>query len=351
MKISHNVGVTGYGVAIPRGRIKVSDIAEVWKKDAKKVVGSLGVIEKSVPAIDQDAATLAVEAAKAAVRSSSPQSIHIGAVYTGSESHPYAVKSTSAIVGEALGLPNNYTAADLEFACKAGTAAVQIVTGMVSSGMIKYGLAIGSDTAQSRPGDALEYSASAGSAAFLIGANPKQIIAKILHTSSFTSDTPDFWRREHQTYPRHGGRFTGRPAYFKHVTGSVNKLLKETKAKIKDFDHVVFHMPNGRFPKTVAKMLRVTEKQLKLGFTVPYLGNTYSACSLIGLAAVLDKAKPKSKILLASYGSGSGSDAFILEVTDNISGYRPENTVDKLISHKSYVPYTTYITNVNKLLR
>ena len=37
---------------------------------------------------------------------------------------------------------------------------------------------------------------------------------------------------------------------------------------------------------------------------------------MIGLTGILDVAKPGDRILMVSYGSGSGSDAFDLEVTD-----------------------------------
>ena len=93
---------------------------------------------------------------------------HIGAIYTGSESHPYAVKPTSTIVAEAIGATPNLTAADFEFACKAGTAAIQTCLGMVGDKQIENGIAIGVDTSQGAPGDALEYSASAGGGALVL---------------------------------------------------------------------------------------------------------------------------------------------------------------------------------------
>ena len=196
------IGIVSYGTYIPKYRIKVEEIARIWGENAESIKSGLGVFEKSVPDIDEDTATIAVEASREALERAKINAKEIGAIFVGSESHPYAVKPTATIVGEALGVGNEYFSADLEFACKAGTAAMQICYAMVKAEMIKYGLAIGADTAQARPSDALEYSASAGGVALIIGRDP---IAEIEATYSFTSDTPDFWRRDLQKYPSHGG--------------------------------------------------------------------------------------------------------------------------------------------------
>lgn len=125
------------------------------------VAKSLNVYEKAVPDLDEDTATIAVEAARNAILRAEIDPRRIGAIYTGSESHPYAVKPTGTIVGEALCCSHFHTVADMEFACKAGTAAIQACLGLVRSGMIDLGLAIGSDVSQGAPGDALEYTAAA----------------------------------------------------------------------------------------------------------------------------------------------------------------------------------------------
>ena len=190
---------------------------------------------------------------------------------------------------------------------------MQIVSAMVESKQIKMGLAIGADTAQSKPGDALEYSAGAGAAAFVIGLPTKKHggICSIDTTLSYTSDTPDFWRRAQDKYPSHAGRFTGEPAYFHHLETATKKILAETNLEPSAIHHVVFHMPNAKFPIQAAKKLGFTDAQMHAGFIVPHIGNTYSACSPLGLTAVLQIAKKDQKILLVSYGSGSGSDAFL----------------------------------------
>ena len=162
-------GIVGYGANVPSYRIKVEEIAKVWGDNPDSISNGLIVNEKSVPSSDEDTATIAVTAARHALARAQIDPQDIGAVYVGSESHPYAVKPTATIVAEAIGATPDMTAADLEFACKAGTAGIQATMGLVDSGMIKYGLAIGADTSQGAPGDALEYTASAGGAAYIIG--------------------------------------------------------------------------------------------------------------------------------------------------------------------------------------
>lgn len=340
-------GIVGYGVHVPIYRIKVEDIAKVWNEDAESIKKGLGIKEKSVPGKDEDAATIAVEAARRAVKHAGIDPDQIGAVYVGSESHPYAVKPTATVVVEAIEANHRVMAADLEFACKAGTAGMQMAIALIDSGMIKYGLAIGSDTSQGRPGDALEYTASAGGAAFIFGKEKNEVIANVIKTLSYTSDTPDFWRREGASFPSHGGRFTGEPGYFKHITNATKMMFEETGMKPSDFDYAVFHQPNGKFPTNVAAQLGFTPKQIEVGLLTPIIGNTYSGASPIGLAATLDVAKPGQKILVTSFGSGAGSDSFAIEVTDNIESKREKLTkvMDLVEKHKKYVDYSIYLKN------
>ena len=336
-----NVGIAGYGVYLPRYRIKVEEIARVWAADSERIKNNLLISEKAVPAEDEDTATMAVEAAREALLMSRVPPDKIGAVYVGSESHPYTVKPTATIVAEAIEASIESTAADYEFACKAGTAAIQTCMGLVASGMIEYGLAIGADTAQSAPGDALEYTAAAGGVAYIIGRH--SLIAEVEGTHSYTTDTPDFWRREGQSYPSHGGRFTGLPAYFKHVYNASKGLMKKLELKPDDFRFAVFHQPNGKFPRKVAEMLRFKKEQYLPGILVDKVGNLYSGSSLLGLARVLDLANPGDRILLTSFGSGAGSDSFSIVVTDTIREKRSTGTrVDDYLKNKKYVDYAAY---------
>jgi len=345
----NTVGIVAYGSFVPRLRISVEEIARTWKKDPKKISEGLGLVEKAVASIDEDTATISVEASRNCVEDFGLNAQDIGAIYAGSESHPYAVKPTAGIVGEALNAGPEFMAADLEFACKAGTAAIQACMGLVASEMIEYGLAIGSDTAQGKPNDALEFSAGSGGAGFVVGRYPKEIIATLDATFSFTTDTPDFWRRQHAEFPQHAGRFTGEPAYFRHVVGATKGIMNKTKMKPEDFDWVVFHQPNGKFPVVAAKMLGFEKEKIEQGLLTPMIGNTYSGASMVGLASVLDVAKPGDRILVTSYGSGSGSDSFVLTATKQIENHRARVPLLEAIKDKEYISYAEYAKHRKKL--
>lgn len=346
-----DIGIVSYGADIPRKRIKIKDIASVWGKDGERISNGLKIKEKSVPSSDEDTATISVEAARNALKRCKFNPKDIGAIYIGSESHPYAVKPTGTIVGEAIEATPDLMVADYEFACKAGTAGIQSCAALVESGNIKYGMAIGADTAQAAPGDALEYSAAAGGAAFIIGKD--NVIATINKTYSYTTDTPDFWRRAEKKYPSHGGRFTGKPAYFKHIINCSQKLMEKIDTKPQDYDYAVFHQPNGKFPIKVAKKLGFKMEQIKQGLIVNDIGNTYSGASLIGLASVLDIAKPNDRIFLCSYGSGAGSDSFDITVTEKIKNLKIEEspTISELVKDKEYIDYGNYVKHTDLLYK
>lgn len=332
------VGITGYGAYVPRYRIPAKEIARVWAGGK----GGLPIKEKAVPGLDEDVITMSIEAARNAMMRAQIDPQELRAVWVGSESHPYAVKPTSTVVAEAIGAVPHIQAGDWEFACKAGTEAIVAAIGFVGSGMAEYALAIGMDTAQGKPGDALEYTAAAGGAAYVLGPG-QNALALINATYSYVTDTPDFWRREYQKYPEHGVRFTGEPAYFQHVTSSSKILMQELGLSAKDYRWAVFHQPNTKFPQRAAQMLGFTPEQIAPGLLSPVIGNTYSGAAIIGLTAILDIAQPGDRILMASFGSGAGSDAFDITVTEKLLERRDlALKTQDYIARRTEIDYATY---------
>lgn len=326
------VGIVGYGAYVPKHYVLSSSI------DSR--AAQLGLVQKSLAAWDEDSVTMGVQAALMAMKNARVQPVSIGALYIGSESPAYAVNPSSTIVADMLSMGSSYHAVDLQFACKAATAGLQMMMAQVATLSVSSGLIIGSDKSQAKQGDALEWSAGAASAALLIG--KENVLARVVSTASVSSDTPDFWRREGQLHPTHGGRFTGKPAYFRHVIEASQQAMCACGLQPSDFAHVVFHMPNGVFPRQAAAQLGFSDAQLKSGLTVLSVGNPYSASSLLGLVSVLEISKPGDLLLMTSYGSGAGSDSFVFEVTKEIKSY-PKGDVLKLFASQKNVSIEQYL--------
>ncbi len=340
MKPNRPVGITGYGAYVPAYRIAAEEISKIWRD--KQDADFLPIKQKSVPGPDEDTITMSVEAAKNALARAEIDAHELRAVLVGSESHPYAVKPSGTVLAQVLGAAPDLVAGDFEFACKAGTEAMQSAFAFVGSGMGTYALALGMDTAQGKPGDALEYTAAAGGAAFVIGP-AVNALAVMEGSYSYVTDTPDFFRRAYQKYPEHGNRFTGDLAYFNHIRQAVRNLLKELDMKPSDFSAAVFHQPNTKFPKRIAKEMGFSAEQIKDGLLAPQIGNTYAGSAVIGLTAVLDKAEPGQRILLASFGSGAGSDAFCFRVTDKINNKKSlAPDTETYLNRQQFIDYGLY---------
>jgi hydroxymethylglutaryl-CoA synthase len=331
-------GIVGYGVYTSRFRIKEEGI------------------ERSVPFIDEDAVTAAVESGKLALIHSGVDSALVGKIYVGSESNPYAVKPIASKVAQVLKLGEEdediqgVDAVDTEFACKAASSMFKDAASLVNypkSG-IKYAMVIGADNSQAAPrgcpGGELDLFVGFGGSAFIFG--KYDVIAEIEGWYSCTSDTPDFWRRDGEPFPMHGGRFTGDPAYFKHVRKAATRLMERLNVRAGDINYFVTHQPNPQFPVRVAKELGFKDEQYAVSLQVTKFGNTYSGSSPMGLAAVLDIAKPEERILVTSYGSGAGSDAYLLRTTSQLIDKRQRQKINVKYQAENpfveYVDYTTY---------
>jgi hydroxymethylglutaryl-CoA synthase len=339
------VGIVGYGAYIPQYRLPASEVARLWKGGT----GGVPIKEKAVPGLDEDVITMSIEAARNALARAAIDPTGIRAVWVGSESHPYSVKPTSTVVAEAIGATPHTQAADWEFACKAGTEAMQAAVGFVGSGMASYALAIGMDTAQGRPGDALEYTTGAGGAAFILG--PSEGACAVFEASySYSTDTPDFWRRADEKYPEHGERFTGEPAYFHHIQEAGSALMEAMGTTATDYQFAVFHQPNTKFPQRAAKSLGFKPEQIETGLLVPRIGNTYAGSAMVGLTAILDVAQAGDRILMVSYGSGAGSDAISLRATEALFACRERAPfTETYIARRTEIDYATYARYRGKL--
>ncbi|MBV9331890.1 MAG: hydroxymethylglutaryl-CoA synthase [Alphaproteobacteria bacterium] len=352
-------GVIAFGHYVPYLRVDTAVFAEQWGVPAQleRIYRLNGRNRVAVNAADEDTVTLAVAAAERALATVA-QPTGISALLVGSESHPYAVKPTSVIVSEALGLSPDVFCADLEFACKGGSAAMLLMTAMVRAGMGEQALAIGADCPQSAPGSLLEASVGAGACAMLIGPHDRAI-ATVEAVASAASDATDFWRRDGARYPSVVGKFSVDEGYMAHSRRVAHALFEATGTKASDYAYCVFHQPYAALPSALGKSLGFSPHQIRPGLIAARVGNAYSASCLLALCAVFEQAASGDRILVVSFGSGAGSDGLVLSVTDRIDAYRKRASDAGIGSietelghdHADWLTYGRYADIAGKLAR
>jgi len=256
-----------------------------------------------------DSLTLAMDAIARLVLTNEEKQ-QLGVVFCRPETRPYAVKAMSASVVGLNGLNPSVFAVDLEFACKAGVTAMAAGFAFIKAGLVDSGLVIASDMPKVLATDALANFVAPGASALLLGR--ENVIAEIVDLVSFVTDTPDFWRKQDQDSPEHAGRFTVGCGYEPHLEIVCQQMLVKHSLSVSDFDFVVMHQPNADTPLRLARKLGFTNNQIESGLVFAKTGNAFTATVFLGLKAVLAQALAGAKILLLSYGSGSGSEAVYL---------------------------------------
>jgi hydroxymethylglutaryl-CoA synthase len=334
-----NSGIVGYGVYIPRFRIKRDEYLKAWGSFSPR-----GVEEKAVAGLDEDAVTMTVESSVNALRRAGISSNQLTGMFFASTSAPYAEKLSSSTIVASLDGPSEIFLADLSSSTKAGTAALLSCLDFISSGRGDVALVGASDVPQAASSDPLEHGLGAGSASFVTGR--KDIIASVegAHCSSLEI-IGERYRRYGERYLKDSGigAYTEQ-AFNQALTISVTGLFTDLGVKAEEFAYVIFQQFDGRIAYDIGRKLGFKDSQISASMTVTKIGDSGCASPLIGLCAVLDIAEPRDRILVASYGSGSGSDAISLVTTDQLVERRNRApSVEKYLAQKEYVDYLTYL--------
>lgn len=337
-------GIVSYGTCIPKHRIDVQEIYRVWRNVTPEIFDKFSLKERAVLMPDEDSISLAVNAAQMALDRSGLDRKSIGGLFFGSCTNPYATKPAATVVQDALGLKGDIVSYDIQFGGKSGTSAIITAYAMVSAGLMDYAIAIGSDTLNRHfpPGTQMEYAASAGAFACVVG--KENIIAKMEGFVSYSSDLSDYFRPEGERYIQLGGGWIGYVSAWgllEHIVPAGERLFAKLNLNPnKDFNYVAIHQANGIQPMMAAGKLGLDMFSVMQNVLTPSIGDCGSAGVLIPLAHILDNANPKERVLVASYGYGAGSDCLSLMTTDAIESKRPKKgLVMEQIDDKLMIDY------------
>lgn len=308
-------GLVAYAAYLPRHRLAHEQLA------AQLGTGGSGS-QRILASFDEDATTMAVEAARRVVDPGSPP----GAIYFATTTPPYLDKTNASAIHSALDLGHEGFAVDLAGSARSSIAALRAAA---STG----GLAVLSDLRTGLPTSAEERTGTDGAVAFLFAEGSENAAAEIVAQASTTAEFLDRWRLPGQLASSQWEERFGVEVYLPLIQDAVGRALAE--AGVQKPDRVIVSSPHARAAAAAAKGISATQAPLPIG-------NAGAADAGLRLAAVLDQAKPGQTILLVS--AVDGCDALVLRVGPGIDKARRGVPVDEQIASEGReVTYALYL--------
>jgi 3-hydroxy-3-methylglutaryl CoA synthase len=300
-------GIVAFGAYIPRRRLQRKAIAEThgWFNPG---LANIAKGERAMANWDEDAVTMAVEAARDALGTRDRTALQ--SLRLASTTFPFLDRLHAGLVGDALELGTDVHTVDVSATQRAGTSA--LLDALNASGDT---LVIASENRRTKAASPLEMASGDGAAAIITGS--KGVVAKLLGKASASADFVDHFRSMDNTFDyQWEERWVRDAGYMKIVPPVIARCLAAAKAKSEDVTTFILPSTIGKIAAAVAKAAKLPETAVA-DTMAPVCGDTGVAHPLVMLVAALEKAKPGEKILVV--GFGQGADAMLFEVTPEIA--------------------------------
>ena len=324
-------GITGYGAYIPRLRLQRKAIAQANAWFAPGLVGGAKG-ERSMANWDEDAVTMAVEAARDCLPANDPlkERASVDAVYFASTSMPFSDRQNAGIIAQALNLSDAVFSIDISSSQRAGTSALLAALDSAKSGRTKSPLVAAGERRKARAASSQELAYGDAGAALALGT--QNVIAKFIGCHSVTLDFVDHFRGEGEEFD-YGWeeRWIRDEGYTKIVPAAIKALFEKTGVNGSGVAHFVLPCPFARMDQQLAKQVGIDPARVRDNLA-GNVGETGSAHALLVLAHTLEQAKPGDKILVAQFGQGC--DALLFEATPAIAEARKRGGVSGALARR-----------------
>ncbi|WP_435178099.1 OB-fold domain-containing protein [Halorussus sp. AFM4] len=292
------------GAYAPRFRVSAEAFEEAWGQ-----FHAAGVNEKAVPDADEDAVTMAYEAAVRALDAAEREGDEVAFLAFASTTPPLAEEDLTARLGGMLSVPADATRHAFTGSTRAGTRALDAALSAGPWGDA-VGLVVAADCPRADPDSDEDHAAGAGAAAFVLsesgGPGGGAVVRK---RAEYAAEYPGtrFRRTGEETVEGLGATGYERQAFTETLAGAVDQLDLDGS----EIDAAAVQSPDGKLPYRATGALGVDAETVQRGATVHDLGDTGAASVPLGLATAL--ADGENRILAASFGGGAGADALLVE--------------------------------------
>lgn len=320
------------GVYLPYLRIK--------REEYIKALGSCsaGMREKTVPDIDEDVVTMAVEASRDAL--AGLDAAKVGVLTLASTSFPYQEKALAGTLVEALGLGRDVLATQHGHSTLAGTEAFLAALGLLDQTEKQYALVVVSDAPASAPSVDMEHGFGAAACAFVLTRDEPGLEFEGVYAQSREAMGLRYRLPGERDVRDIGVRTYASQDYNETVSAAITGLLGKLGRKPADYRHVVLHQVDARTASALAKKMGCVDDQVKEGEVYSYTGDTGACSPLLGLCRVLESAVPGDSVLVASYAPGSGSHALSFTLRAPL---QKSVSFRAALENKRYITYIQYL--------
>lgn len=295
-------GIIAAGAYVPLRRLQRAAMADgvAWFNPA---LAGLARGERAVANWDEDALTMAVEAARDGLDGTDRAAV--ARLLLASTTLPFADRLNAGIVKEALGLPDEIGALDVTGSQRAGTSAlIEALRGGTDAPV----LCIATDRRLAKPGSAADFINGDAAAAIVVGSDAP--VADFLGSHSTTLDFVDRFRAadRHHDYEWES-RWIRDAGYGALVAPAIAQLLERVGLTADQIDHVIFSVPAPAVSRQILKAAGLSADTLCDDFAAR-VGYAGCAQPLLQLADTLRKARAGDTILMIAFGQGVDVLAF-----------------------------------------
>jgi len=309
--------ITGTGSALPARRVSNAELAETVDTSDEWIVARTGIRFRHIAGPDETTATLAADAAKAALAAAGRKAQEIDLIVLATATPDQTFPATATKVQAMLGI-DDCVAFDVAAVCSGFLYALQVADSMIRAGSARRALVIGAETFSrildwEDRGTCVLFGDGAG-AVVLEGESGTEsadaargVLAVRLHADG---------RHNELLYVDGGPSTTGTVGklrmkgreVFRHAVVNLAAVMTETLdvagLTASDVDWVVPHQANARILEATARKLGLDPAQIVV--TVDQHANTSAASVPLALdAAVRDgRIKPGQLLVLEAMGGG-----------------------------------------------
>ena len=313
-------GIVTYGAYVPYNRLNRAEF------------GGRG--ERATASYDENSVSMAVEAAREALRGGA----RINHLCFATTSPGYAEKLDAATIHAALDLPPGVGGCDFGGSSRAGLSSLLLGNDLALAG--RRPLVCLSEVMVGAPGGAREATAGDGAAAFSFGPSV-EACAEVLGSGSATDEFMDVWRAPNEPFANQWEERFGTQIIVPLMLRALEQALTGAGVPADSLTTVIVDSTSPRAVRSFVAKAGIPADRLADDLAAS-VGRAGTAHVGLALANVLDRAEPGDRI--AVIAGIDGADAIIFEVTDAIAANRPERSVGRWIEAKrNDVQYNTYL--------